>query len=206
MISFDLGRSSRPPVLEAGAIRLAVADLADYPAWLELRRRSRAHLTRWEPDWQERDETLDAFRLRLRSYDRQHRARSGLSLVARLIDGGALIGGVTLSDIRFHSLQSATIGYWIGEPHLRQGYGIAMVDAVVRHAFGEIRLNRVEAACQPGNLASRALLAKAGFHEEGLARDYLYINGAWRDHLLFARTARDHFAPTLRRVAAIRNA
>ncbi len=199
MISFDLGRSSRPPVLECGPIRLAAADVADYPAWLELRRRSRAHLTRWEPDWQDRDETLDAFRLRLRSYDRQHRTRSGLSLFARLTDSGALIGGVTLSDIRFHAMQSATIGYWIGEPHLRRGHGIAMVDGVVRHAFGELRLNRIEAACQPGNLASRALLAKAGFCEEGLARDYLFINGGWRDHLLFARTARDYFAPVVRK-------
>lgn len=195
MLSFDLGKSSaRPPVLECGPLRLSCAELSDHHAWRALRTASRAHLTRWEPDWTERDETIDAFRVRLRSYERQHRTRAGLSLFARLTGAAKLVGGVTLSDIRFHASHSATIGYWIGAPYLRRGYGLAMVERVVSYAFEELRLNRVEAACQPGNSASRALLAKAGFREEGLARDYLFINGAWRDHLLFARTARDHMS------------
>lgn len=195
MLSFDLGRSStRPPVLECGPLRLSAAELSDHHAWRALRTESRAHLTRWEPDWTERDETIDAFRNRLRSYERQHRARAGLSLFARQIGTAKLVGGVTLSDIRFHASHSATIGYWIGAPYLRRGYGLAMVERIVCFAFEELRLNRVEAACQPGNSASRSLLARAGFREEGLARDYLFINGAWRDHLLFARTARDHMS------------
>ncbi len=193
MLSFDLGLSpSRPPVLASGPLRLNAAELSDHPAWRALRTESRAHLTKWEPDWTERDETIDAFRARLRSNERQHRTRAGLSLFARETSTAKLVGGVTLSDIRFHASNSATIGYWIGAPYLCRGYGLAMVVRVLCYAFEDLRLNRVEAACQPGNIASRALLAKAGFREEGLARDYLFINGAWRDHLLFARIARDH--------------
>jgi ribosomal-protein-alanine N-acetyltransferase len=195
MLSFDLGISpSRPPVLACGLLRLSTAELNDHSAWRALRTESRAHLTQWEPDWTERDETIEAFRIRLRSYERQHRTRAGLSLFAREISTAKLVGGVTLSDIRFHASHSATIGYWIGAPYLRRGYGLAMVERLLCYAFEELRLNRVEAACQPGNSASRALLAKAGFREEGIARDYLFINGAWRDHFLFARTARDHVA------------
>lgn len=193
MLNFDFAKPvARAPILERGPLRLRAAELGDYESWLRVRRESRPHLTRWEPDWREQDVTLEAFRLRLRSYDRQHRARAGLSLYVCLKDSGELIGGVTLSDIRYYASCSATIGYWIGERHLRRGYGLTAVEAVLGHAFGEMRLNRVEAACQLGNVASRALLAKAGFREEGFARDYLFINGAWRDHLLFARTARDY--------------
>jgi ribosomal-protein-alanine N-acetyltransferase len=61
----------------------------------------------------------------------------------------------------------------------------------VGFAFDELRLHRVEAACQPENAASRAVLRKNGFHEEGLARAYLRINGAWRDHVLYARVNAD---------------
>ena len=62
----------------------------------------------------------------------------------------------------------------------------AAIRAVVRYAFEDLELHRVEAACQPDNMASRRVLEKAGFAQEGVARAYLKINGAWRDHLLFA--------------------
>ncbi len=193
MISLDFARQpSRPPVLEEGDVMLRAAQLTDHHAWVKLRERSRAHLTRWEPDWLDRDVTLDAFRARIRLHERLHRAGVALSLLAFLKSSGEMIGGVTLSDIRLHASHSATIGYWIGEGHLRKGHGLAGVRLMLAHAFGERRLNRVEAACQPGNEASRALLASAGFREEGYARDYLFINGGWRDHLLFAAVARDY--------------
>ena len=63
-------------------------------------------------------------------------------------------------------------------------------EAVAHHAFEAIGLNRVEAACQPENEASQALLARCGFRKEGRAEDYLHINGEWRDHDLFAITRR----------------
>ena len=57
--------------------------------------------------------------------------------------------------------------------------------AVLRYGFEDLDLHRIEAACQPDNMASRRVLAKAGFTQEGAAAAYLKINGAWRDHLLF---------------------
>lgn len=192
LLTFDFGRASpRPPVIAAGAIYLRPPEIEDHDAWARLREASRVHLTRWEPDWLSKDTTPDAFRLRLKSYDRQFRARAGAAFHVFERDGDRLIGGVTLSDIRRHAAQSATIGYWIGAAFLRRGFGLAAVEAVLGYAFDGFGLNRVEAACQPGNAASRALLSKAGFTEEGLAREYLFINGAWRDHVLYARLARD---------------
>jgi len=53
-------------------------------------------------------------------------------------------------------------------------------------AFGRLALHRVEAACLPRNEASRRLLDRIGFREEGFARQYLRIDGAWQDHVLYA--------------------
>lgn len=193
MLGFDFGRTVlRPTRLDYGPIVLRSPEPGDHAEWIALRRASRAHLTRWEPDWRDEDATLEAWRTRLRSYERLRRLRMGVSLLVRLKATGALVGGAGLTEIRYFASSSAAIGYWIGEPYLRQGLGLAAAEALLSHAFGRLQLNRVEAACQPGNLASRALLARAGFREEGFARDYLFINGAWRDHLLFARTARDY--------------
>ena len=60
------------------------------------------------------------------------------------------------------------------------------VAATVEFAFGRLRLHRVEAACIPDNVPSIALLERNGFKREGYARSYLKIDGAWRDHILFA--------------------
>lgn len=62
----------------------------------------------------------------------------------------------------------------------------AGVAALVPYVFEDLRLHRLEAACLPENQASRRLLLRVGFQQEGLARQYLKINGRWRDHLLFA--------------------
>ena len=192
LLSFDFGRvSPKPPLIAAEAIYLRAPEVEDHAAWARLRETSRLHLTRWEPDWKTEEATSDAFRLRLKIYDRQFRSRTGAAFHVFEREGDRLVGGVTLSDIRRNAAQSATIGYWIGAPFLRRGFGRAAVEAAIGYAFGEIGLNRVEAACQPGNTASRALLSRAGFTEEGLAREYLFINGGWRDHVLYARLASD---------------
>jgi ribosomal-protein-alanine N-acetyltransferase len=66
--------------------------------------------------------------------------------------------------------------------------------ATLPFVFDDLRLHRLEAACLPHNEPSKAVLAKVGFHEEGLARQYLRINGQWADHLLFALLRADYDA------------
>ena len=84
--------------------------------------------------------------------------------------------------------QMGSVGYWCGQPFARQGLTLAAVRALGEFSFRSLGLHRLEAACIPENRASRDLLAKAGFEEEGFAKAYLKINGAWRDHVLFGRT------------------
>ena len=192
MAFIDIGLSQPPgPVLERGPVRLRPPGFEDYWAWSRLRERSRAHLTRWEQDWTDAEMTAAAYRLRVKAYWREMRRGGAAPLFVFQKDGDALAGGVTLSNIRYGAACAGTVGYWIGVDFLRRGYGRAAMDALLDHAFLRLGLNRVEAACQPLNEASRRLLVSCGFREEGLACRYLRINGAWRDHLLFAKTASD---------------
>lgn len=185
------GSAAFDPVLVCDPLLLRPPDLRDFEGWAALRNSSRAHLTKWEDDWTAKDVTPSAFRRRLRLWERQRRMAASLSLFAYRLDDDALVGGVTLSNIRFGASRSGVIGYWIGERFLRRGYGRIIVDETVRHAFAAIGLNRVEAACQPDNKSSSRLLAGLGFEREGRARGYLRINGVWRDHDIYAVTAGD---------------
>lgn len=185
------GPAAFDPVLVRDPVLLRPPHIRDFDNWVGLRTRSRGHLTRWEDSWTDKDITLSAFRRRLRLWERQRRMAVSLSLFAYCLDNDALIGGVTLSNIRFGASRSGVIGYWIGADFLRRGFGRIVVEETVRHAFDAIGLNRVEAACQAENTASSRLLTGLGFHREGCARGYLRINGAWRDHDIYAVTAQD---------------
>jgi ribosomal-protein-alanine N-acetyltransferase len=102
-----------------------------------------------------------------------------------------LIGGLTIANVRRGVAQAGSLGYWMGAPYAGQGYMTAAVRAITRFSFSGLRLHRLEAACIPTNTPSVRLLEKVGFKREGLARQYLCIDGIWQDHLLFARLDTD---------------
>jgi ribosomal-protein-alanine N-acetyltransferase len=77
---------------------------------------------------------------------------------------------------------SGYIGYYAFAGHEGQGLMRAGLRAVVRQAFGAMKLHRLEANIQPGNVASIALVAACGFSKEGYSPRYLKIGGRWRDH------------------------
>ncbi|MCC6467553.1 MAG: GNAT family N-acetyltransferase [Alphaproteobacteria bacterium] len=163
----------------------------DYEQWAALRNQSRGFLTPWEPSWPRDALTRDSFRRRIRRAAQEWREETGYGffLVRRTDD--ALLGGITLGSVRRGVAQTATLGYWLGAPHARQGLMTEGVECALDFAFDRLGLHRVEAACLPNNIASRGLLKKCGFREEGLAREYLKINGRWTDHVLFGILATD---------------
>ncbi|MBI2717761.1 MAG: GNAT family N-acetyltransferase [Rhizobiales bacterium] len=178
-----------PPVLRGDSVTLRTPDVGDHKSWAELRLLSRAFLAPWEPEWPANDLTRAAFRARVKRYWRDIAEDAAYPFFIFSADGRTLLGALTLSNVRRGVAQMATLGYWTGLPHLRRGYMTAAVRLILPFAFDHLRLHRVEASCLPGNTASIALLRRTGFAEEGLARNYLKINGVWRDHLLFARLA-----------------
>lgn len=179
------------PVIEGDGVMLRTPDPADFLEWAAVREQSRAFLVPWEPTWPSDDLTRSAFRRRLRRYAEDVRTDQGYAFFVFRRTDNALVGGLTLANVRRGVAQAGSLGYWMGAPHARQGYMTEAVRALIPFAFGPLRLHRLEAACIPTNSASIRLLEKCGFVHEGLARKYLCINGAWQDHLLYALLAGD---------------
>lgn len=174
------------PVLETDRVLLRAPEMSDYPAWAELRAASHDFLVPWEPLWAPDELSRASFRRRIRHYLRDMREDMGYALFVYDTQSAALVGGVTLCNVRRGVTQSCTLGYWVGAAYARQGYMTAAVRAVVPFVFNSLELHRLEAACLPTNTASMRLLERVGFKREGLARSYLRINGEWRDHVLYA--------------------
>jgi [ribosomal protein S5]-alanine N-acetyltransferase len=177
------------PSIEGDGVMLRTPQMDDFEEWAALRETSRDFLTPWEPTWPVDDLTRGAYRRRIKRYAEDLRSDQGYAfLIARNSDG-ALVGGLTLANIRRGVAQAGSLGYWTGLPFVRQGYMNAAVRAVIPFAFGSLRLHRLEAACIPSNSGSIKLLEKTGFAREGYAREYLCINGIWQDHLLYAHVS-----------------
>ena len=171
--------------LDGAGVILRAPRVRDYEAWSSLRLRSKAFLQPWEPLWAADDLERGAYRRRLAAYAREIDAGSAYPFFIFDAREDRLVGAITLSNIRRGVAQTATVGYWIGEPYARQGRMTAALRTVSDFAFRGLGLHRLEAACVPQNEPSQRLLKKVGFEHEGMARAYLKINGAWRDHLLF---------------------
>jgi ribosomal-protein-alanine N-acetyltransferase len=186
-----VGFSDSEPVIAGEGVYLRAPQLGDFAGWATLREQSRAFLTPWEPVWPSDDLTRSSFRRRLRRYNEDQRNDLAYAFLVFRGSDHALVGGLTLANIRRGVAQAGSLGYWAGAPFARRGYMSAAVRALLAHSFGALRLHRVEAACIPTNAPSIGLLEKTGFQREGYARRYLCINGQWQDHLLYARVAED---------------
>ena len=188
MIRFSLARFHAPSGnrLEGQRVYLRAPRGRDWRAWSDLREKSRAFLTPWEPTWSSDALSRAAFRRRLRQTALEWHEDGGYGFLIFRRDDDVLLGGVNLRNIRRGVAQSANLGYWIGDPYARQGYMTEALRALVLFVFDRLGLHRIEAACLPHNAASRSLLQKLGFREECYARQYLRINGSWQDHVLYA--------------------
>ena len=177
--------------IETERLTLRQPVLSDHRAWSGLRQTSADFLTPWEPLWAADHLSRKGFANRV--YWAQRSISGGTALPLFLVrrTDDMLIGAITLDNIRRGPAQAGTLGYWTGQPFVRQGYMREAIDAVVHHAHTRLDLSRIEAACLPENHASRALLEKCGFKYEGVAQSYLQINGRWRNHVLYAALRAD---------------
>ena len=184
-------RPRRKVRLETERMTLRPPVHADFRAWAALRQESADFLTRWEPTWAADHLTRKSFTNRV--YWAQRSIANGTAVPLFLIrrSDESVLGAITLDHIRRGPSQAATIGYWVGEGHARQGYMREAIDAVVHYAFTTLGLSRIEAGCLPENTPSRRLLETCGFKYEGVAQSYLQIDGRWRNHVLYANLRHD---------------
>jgi ribosomal-protein-alanine N-acetyltransferase len=137
---------------------------------------NRAFLAPFEPDGSERFYTVDGQRERLERDDKHAFA---------ILDGDRIGGTVVLSNVVRGPHESANLGYWVAEQLNGRGVATKAVRELIPIAFGDFGLHRLEAGTLVDNVASQRVLEKNGFEQVGIARGYLHIGGAWRDHVLF---------------------
>jgi len=185
---FSRRAAGRPDFAISGErLQLRPPQADDFAAWAELRALSRAFLQPWEPAWPADDLTRAAYRRRIARYESEIDRDEAYPFF--IFDAaGALLGGLNLTNVRRGAASMASLGYWMGAPHAGKGAMTEAVRLIVPFAARKLSLRRIEAACLPENTASLRLLEKARFMREGYAREYLAIDGRWRDHVLFARS------------------
>lgn len=162
----------------------------DARAWREVRARNVAWLTPWEatvpPDSDERVPSFGEMVSRFRA-----EARAGRTLAWAITLDGRLVGQVTAAGITLGSLRGASIGYWIDSRVAGLGLTPTAVALVCDYCFDRLGLHRIEIVIRPENTASLRVVAKLGFRHEGSRPGFLHIDGEWRDHEVFALTARE---------------
>ena len=177
--------------LETERLSLRLPRHADFRSWVALRAQSEKFLKPWEPTWATDHLTRKSFTGRVYWAQRSLAQGTAVPLFIFLRETETLLGAITLDNVRRGPAQSATLGYWIGEVHARQGFMRESIEAMTHYAFRAMDLSRLEAACLPENAASRGVLEKTGFKYEGVAQSYLQIDGRWRNHVLYANLRGD---------------
>ena len=181
-----------PLRVPAGSVRLRPVRIRDGAQWSRTRTAERDNLEPWEPtaelDWVARH-TVSAWPAMYSGL--RSEARKGRMLPYVIEVDGSFGGQLTIGNVTHGALRSAWIGYWVASEFTGGGVATGALALGVDHCFGPVLLHRVEATVRPENTASRRVLTKVGFREEGLLKRYLDVDRAWRDHLLVAITAEE---------------
>ena len=147
-------------------------------------RRNRAFLQAFEPVREESFFTSGHQRGILEQEAADWQARRAYRFYLRPTeDPERIIGSIGLNHVVWGAFRSCFLGYKLEERYCGQGYMTQAVAEVTQYAFEELHLHRIEANVMPRNIASLRVLEKNGYTPEGLAKEYLYINGVWEDHI-----------------------
>jgi len=164
----------------------------DASAWREARVRNADWLRPWEPTNPETplyQSSLGPYVAMVRTMRRE--ARRGVTLPWAISYDGKFAGQMTIGNIIWGSARTASVGYWIDRQYAGLGVTSTALAMALDHCFNVVGLHRIEATIRPDNRASRRVVEKLGFHEEGIRRRCLHVDGAWRDHICYAITAED---------------
>jgi ribosomal-protein-alanine N-acetyltransferase len=180
------------PHLLAEPVTLRPVRVGDARTWREIRVRNAPWLRPWEPTNPETPlyrSSLGPYIAMVRAMRRE--ASQGQAIPWVVSYGGEFVGQLTVGSITWGSARSGQVGYWIDEAYAGRGIIPTALAMAVDHCFGVVGLHRLEASIRPENHASRRVVEKLGFREEGIRVRQLHINGAWRDHVSYALTSEE---------------
>jgi ribosomal-protein-alanine N-acetyltransferase len=189
-----MARGTRVSPLELSGRRTSLRTLTedDYAEWYEVRARCRAWLVPWEPrpdgsPTTPEDRASFVARCAARERERQMGTGYGFGIFVE----GRLAGEITLSSIQRGPFQNAFVGYWVDQSMAGRGLAPEATVVVLRFAFEELSLHRIEVAIVPRNSPSRRVVEKLELRQEGVALRYLEIDGRWEDHVRYAITSEE---------------
>src|SRR5580704_14116333 len=180
------------PSLLDSPVMLRLVRVRDARVWRESRVRNADWLRPWEPT----NPGTPLYRSSISPYVAMARtmrreARGGQALPWTVVYRGRFAGQLTVGSVVWGSARSGQVGYWIDERFAGRGSIPTALAMAVDHSFRVVGLHRLEASIRPENHASRRVVEKLGFRDEGLRRRQLHIDGAWRDHLCYALTSEE---------------
>lgn len=184
-----VGLVTRGPILARRGVVVRPLRKSDAHEWLTLREHHRSWLRPWEATIPGGRTPTVSFAAYLRTERHARRHRTGIPMVIEV--GGVLVGRVAVTRIEWGAEAGGSLGYWVAESSAGKGIAPTAVALLAEHAFRE-GLHRLEIAVRPENAASVRVAQKLGFRDEGMRRQYLHIDGAWRDHRIFALTDGEH--------------
>ncbi|MBW8827083.1 MAG: GNAT family N-acetyltransferase [Acidobacteria bacterium] len=167
--------------------------VSDFSQWQEVRDRNREWLEKWEPrrpaGAPDVIESRSAFAARCRARDRERQLGTGFGF--GIFVGSRFCGEINLNGVQRGPFQTSYVGYWIDEACAGNAYVPEAVVVLTRHSFEDLGLHRLQIAIIPRNAASRRVMEKVRYREEGIAVRYLEINGVWEDHVRYAITSEE---------------
>ena len=182
--------SGRPPltIVETQRLTLTLAPPEAAPRVVAYRRENWDHHRPWSPPRGQDELSVAVWRRRLETWAQEE--RDGLALRLMLFPrgdiGGGILGTANFTQIVRGAFQACYLGYELDYRAEGKGLMREALEGAIRHMFDSVGLHRIMANHIPHNMRSAGLLKRLGFMPEGYARDYLFIDGAWRDHVLTA--------------------
>ncbi len=167
------------------AIYIRELDVADAEALLELNQNNRTIFEGISPVTVNASfYTLESHLMLIENMKEARKMGSRYDFGVFLDETNKLIGTIAL--YKFNPSMKCILGYSLDKDHYGKGYATEAVRRILDFAFNEVGFHRVEAGAMPRNIGSTRVLEKVGFFKEGLARDYLQINGVWEDHYMYS--------------------
>ncbi|MED5265069.1 MAG: GNAT family protein, partial [Actinomycetota bacterium] len=179
--------------LRGQRVMLRALKVSDFQEWKKVRLENIDWLTKWEPTrpagMPDVINDRNAFGARCNARDRERHLGSGYGFGIFVND--IFCGEINISSIQRGPFQSCYVGYWIDEGHAGNSYTPEALAVVLKYAFEDLNLHRVQVAIIPRNTSSRRVVEKLSLREEGIAERYLEINGEWEDHIRYAFTSEE---------------
>lgn len=186
------------PIIESERLLLRLLELEDCASAIAYHKNNKEHLIpfgpKWPPDFFNEEFWKRQVEINKKEYREDKSARFFL-FEKGSAERPEVIGTVSFGGILRGAAQFCYLGYGLAKEKEKRGYMTEILREAIKYAFNDLRLHRLMANYIPTNEASGKILKRLGFTVEGYARDYLYLNGKWQDHILTSLTNHDWREP-----------